>query len=312
MRIVFMGTPVSAAVSLGALLDDGHDVAAVYTQPDRPAGRGKKLQESPVKLEAQRHGIRVEQPTRLRDPEVERCLLDLAADCMVVVAYGRILPSNLLSACRLGAVNVHFSLLPKYRGAAPVNWAIANGETVTGVTTMLMDEGLDTGPMLLHERTPIGPEETAPELMERLAVMGGELLVRTLRELPVIEPREQDGVSASYAPILKREDGCVNWMLAARDIVNRLRGFQPFPGSFSFLNGQKVTFWKAEAEDTGGGKPGEITVARGDDLIIGCGEGCLRIREIQFEGKRRMPARDAINGMRLRAGMRFGPPQEGF
>jgi len=304
MKIVFMGTPNAAVQSLARSVSDGHDVVAVYTQPDRPAGRGNKIAFSPVKESALKMGIPVLQPTKIKTPEALAELKSFAADVLVVVAYGRILPEAFLNAFPRGAVNVHFSLLPKYRGAAPVNWAIVNGEKVTGVTTMKMDVGLDTGDILLQRETEIGPSETAIELMERLSSVGAELLSETLRKFETIVPRRQNDIDASFAPIMKKEDGLISWMLGADEIARRVRGFQPFPTTFTYFEDKKLTLWRAEKTDTeSSGEIGEIIEAKGDMLLVTCGGGSvLKIDELQLEGKRRMTTRDFLNGIRLRPG----------
>jgi len=299
-----MGTPNAAVQSLARSVSDGHDVVAVYTQPDRPAGRGNKIAFSPVKESALKMGIPVLQPTKIKTPEALAELKSFAADVLVVVAYGRILPEVFLNAFPRGAVNVHFSLLPKYRGAAPVNWAIVNGEKVTGVTTMKMDVGLDTGDILLQRETEIGPSETAIELMERLSSVGAELLSETLRKFETIVPRRQNDIDASFAPIMKKEDGLISWMLGADEIARRVRGFQPFPTTFTYFEDKKLTLWRAEKTDTeSSGEIGEIIEAKGDMLLVTCGGGSvLKIDELQLEGKRRMTTRDFLNGIRLRPG----------
>jgi len=304
MKIVFMGTPNAAVQSLARSVSDGHDVVAVYTQPDRPAGRGNKIAFSPVKESALKMGIPVLQPTKIKTPEALAELKSFAADVLVVVAYGRILPEVFLNAFPRGAVNVHFSLLPKYRGAAPVNWAIVNGEKVTGVTTMKMDVGLDTGDILLQRETEIGPSETAIELMERLSSVGAELLSETLRKFETIVPRRQNDIDASFAPIMKKEDGLISWMLGADEIARRVRGFQPFPTTFTYFEDKKLTLWRAEKTDTeSSGEIGEIIEAKGDMLLVTCGGGSvLKIDELQLEGKRRMTTRDFLNGIKLRPG----------
>ena len=305
MKIVFMGTPQAAVPSLEGLLAGGHEVVAVYTQPDRPSGRGNKVVFSPVKQFAIDRGIPVKQPTKIRTSEALEEFKALNADVAVVVAYGRILPETFLNAFPNGAINVHFSLLPKYRGAAPVNWAIVNGETVTGVTTMKMDAGLDTGDMLLQRETEIGPNENAIDLMERLSHVGSQLLSQTLSQLDAITPRQQDHSSATLAPILKKEDGKFHWSMPADEIARRVRGFQPFPTSYTFWEGKKVTLWNVKAQESGGpaAKPGTVLAAKGDDLVIACGFGSsLKIDELQLEGKRRMAPRDFLNGVRLSAG----------
>ena len=242
-----MGTPRAAVPSLERLLGDGHDLAAVYTQPDRPSGRGNKIVFSPVKEFAIQHDLPVFQPSKIKTSEALDEFRSHKADVAVVVAYGRILPEGFLTAFPKEAINVHFSLLPTYRGAAPVNWAIVNGETRTGVTTINMDEGLDTGDILLTRETGIEQEETAIELMNRLSLIGADLLSETLRRHDEISPRPQDHDKASFAPILKREDGLIDWSLSADQVANRVRGFQPFPGSFTSYNGLKLTIWKARS-----------------------------------------------------------------
>jgi len=302
MKVVFMGTPQAAVPSLERLLADGYDVVAVYTQPDRPSGRGNKISYSPVKQVAIDANIAVYQPTKIKAPETIETFCSHAADVVVVVAYGRILPRAYLTAFSPGAINVHFSLLPKYRGAAPVNWAIANGETETGVTTMQMDEGLDTGPILLQSRTEIVSSENAVDLMQRLAAKGADLLSHTLSQIESLIPEPQQHQYATFAPIMKKDDGLIDWSNRAIDISNRVRGFQPFPTSFSFFRGKKVTLWKAFPSskiDRDAAEPGEIVKVHGDVLIVRCGHGSdLRIDEIQPEGKRRMSGRDFINGFR--------------
>ncbi len=303
-----MGTPAPAAKALERLLSSGHDVAAVYTQPDRPSGRGNKVTASPVKEFALSRGIRVLQPRSVTTAEALDDFRSIGAEVSVVVAYGRILPTTFLEAPKYGAINVHYSLLPKYRGAAPVNWAIVNGETTTGVTTMKMDAGLDTGDILIQEDTEIREDETAIELMSRLSEIGADVLVRTLTELGSIVPIVQDDTKATYAPLMKKSDGFINWTLPASDIVNRVRGFQPFPSSFSFLRGMRLTLWKAEAiRGESSGAPGEILSVGADEWLVQCGAGTmLKIIEAQQEGKRRMAAADIINGVRPKVGEMFG------
>ncbi len=303
-----MGTPAAAAVSLERLLADGHEVVAVYTQPDRPSGRGNKITFSPVKERAISEGISVLQPTKVKTEEAAETFANHNADVAIVVAYGRILPDAFLNAFPLGAINVHFSLLPKYRGAAPVNWAIVNGESETGVTTMRMDAGLDTGDILLQRATAIGADETAPALMQRLSELGAELLSETLSSFYDITPKVQVSGEATYAPIMKREDGLIDWSLSAHEIVNRVRGFQPFPGTYTFHEGARLTLWRAAAEEMSASKDafGTVIEARGESLRIVCRDSVLRIEELQPEGKRRMGVRDFLNGARLDAGTVLG------
>ncbi|MFL6375097.1 MAG: methionyl-tRNA formyltransferase [Pyrinomonadaceae bacterium] len=305
MNLVFMGTPQAAVPTLELLITHGHKIGAVYTQPDRPSGRGQKLAASPVKQLAASNGIEVRQPLKIKTDEAFEEFRSLDADAAIVVAYGRILPDRWLSAFPQGAINVHFSLLPKYRGAAPVSWAVANGETETGVTTMQMDAGLDTGDVLLQRATQIGAEENSIYLMERLAGMGAELLAETLSSLDTITPMPQDDSAATFAPILKKEYGAIDWSLPASEIANRVRGFQPFPTSFTFVHGSRLTIWGASAVE-GAGKSREIVIAHGDELAIATGHGILRVVELQPEGKRRMNVRDYLNGANLKVGTVLG------
>jgi methionyl-tRNA formyltransferase len=309
MKVVFMGTPQAAVPTLERLLADGHEVVAVYSQPDRPSGRGNKITFSPVKQFALDHGLHILQPTKIKTAEALEEFKSLNGDVAVVVAYGRILPEGFLNAFPSGAINVHFSLLPNYRGAAPVNWAIVNGETETGVTTMKMDVGLDTGDILLQRTESISPDETAPELMERLGFVGAELLSETLRDLSSIEPQPQDHSRATLAPIMKREDGLIDWNMTAAEIANRVRGFQPFPSSFTLRNGQKLTFWNSLPADAVFNAAGSGVVVNVDrsEFIVGCGGGtALVVREVQPEGKRRMSATDYVNGSHLSPGEVLG------
>jgi len=294
---------------LERLLRGRYDIAAVYTQPDRPAGRhGNILQASPVKEFALKNDLPVFQPTKIKTPEALEIFRSHDADIAVVVAYGRILPEGFLSAFPGGAINVHFSLLPKYRGAAPVNWAIVNGETKTGVTTMEMDAGLDTGNMLLQEETDILPDETAPEVMERLAGIGANLLIETLQMMDEIIPTQQDHSEATLAPILKKEDGIIDWNMTSENINNRVRGFQPFPTAHTFYQGKRLIVWKAQPLSASTEKrPGEILTASGEHLLVGCGgQTALKLEEVQIEGKRRMNIRDFLNGVRVQAGEKLG------
>ncbi len=303
-----MGTPRAAAVSLERLIAEGHNIVGVYTQPDRPSGRGNKITFSAVKETALSHDLPLFQPKAVRTPEALDQFRSLNADVAVVVAYGRILPEGFLSAFPRGAINVHFSLLPKYRGAAPVNWAIVNGETETGVTTMKMDAGLDTGDILLVKRTPIGVDENAEGLMERLAAIGADAIAETLERIDEVRPIPQNDGDATYAPIMKREDGEIDWTMTANDIANRVRGFRPFPGTFSTFRGKKIGIISASAgEGSHGGLPGEIVEAAKGTLLAACGEHTLlKIDEVKPEGKRTMSAADLINGVHPERGERFG------
>lgn len=309
MRIVFMGTPQSAVPSLERLLTDGHQVVAVWTQPDKPAGRGDKMQLPPIKQFALEHGLHVEQPKKIKTPEAKELFASYEAEVAVVVAYGRILPSEFLRAPRRGCINVHFSLLPLYRGAAPANWAIVNGETKTGVTTMFIEEELDSGPILLQQETMIGQEETAPQLMQRLSLIGADLLSETFRQLDRITPRPQHDQAATFAPLLTKQHGLVNWLNNAATIERCMRGFQPWPSAYTHYKSHRLILWKAGVPEPTSldGRAGEVLVAHGDDLLVKCGdETALRLIEVQPEAKRRMSIRDFLNGTHLKVGDRFG------
>ena len=308
MRIVFMGTPAAAVPTLRRCVEDGHEVVAVWTQPDRPSGRGNKVSFSPVKEFALAKDLTIYQPTRLKSDDTKSLFSSHESDVAVVVAYGRILPTEFLKAPRNGCINVHFSLLPRYRGASPVNWAIVNGEEETGVTTMFIEPTLDTGPILLQAKTTIGEQETAPELMTRLAETGAELLGETLLTLKTLTPLVQDDAVATFAPILKKEDGLINWTMNAKSIEQRVRGFQPWPNAHTSLNSKGFTIWRAEvttSEQTR--SPGEVIESHGDTLVVACGDAsALRLVEVQPEAKRRMVTRDFLNGTHLKVGDRFG------
>jgi methionyl-tRNA formyltransferase len=249
MRIVFMGTPETAVPSLRRLLADSHEITAVWTQPDKPAGRGKKLHASPVKQFAVANNLTVHQPAKIKNPEAKDLFASHKAEVAVVVAYGKILPQEFLVAPELGCVNVHFSLLPKYRGAAPVNWAIVNGEAETGVTTMSIVEELDAGPVLLQKATQIEDGETAPQLLTRLADVGAKLLSETLRSLKDIHPQPQLDAEASFAPILKREDGLIDWSMDSYAIERQVHGLQPWPNAYITLRSQRLLFMKPNPND---------------------------------------------------------------
>ncbi len=297
MKLVFMGTPEFAVPTLEKLVEAGHAVAAVFTQPDRPKGRGNKLAAPPVKECALRLGLSVFQPERVRHEEVVEQLREIAPEAMVVVGYGQLIPQTILDIPPLGIINVHASLLPKYRGAAPIQWAIANGEARTGVTTMKINAGLDTGDMLLKRETEIGPEETAIELGPRLAKDGAELAVETLARIHEIVPEPQNDAQATYAPIIKKEDGHIDWTHSATEIHNRIRGLTPWPGGYGFLDGKRFHIWKARPIDAEPNvAPGTITADK-RHLYARCGEGSLELEEVQLEGKKRMPAAAFLNGM---------------
>lgn len=308
LNLVFCGTPAFAVPSLNALVDAGFPVRLVVTQPDRPRGRGMELTASPVKQQALALNLPIAQPERIKTNEEFRAQLTaLRPDAIIVVGYGRIIPQWMLELPPLGNINVHGSLLPKYRGAAPIQWAIARGETVTGVTTMRIDAGLDTGDMLLQKEMPVALDDTAETLSPRMASIGAELLVETLRGLQVgnIQPRPQDGARASLAPILKKEDARMDFHLAAAEIYNRLRGFQPWPGAFTKFRGKNLNVWAAKLTACSPGA-GEFVVDT-DRLIVGCGQNtALELLEVQPEGKKRMAARDFIHGYKPLNGERLG------
>lgn len=307
MRLIFLGTPRFAVPSLEAVVEAGHDVVAVLTQPDRPKGRGQTMAFSPVKESALRLGLAVHQPERIRRPEAQALLEQFRIDAMVVVGYGQIIPQSVIDMAPLGIINVHASLLPKYRGAAPVQWAVANGETVTGVTTMRINQGLDTGDMLRRVETEIGPDETALELGERLAAMGARLLVETLSDLPAIAPEPQNDAEASYAPVLKKEDGRIDWNLPPSSIHNRVRGFLPWPGAYSEFRGQLLHIWKtAIAGEMADAPPGTLLPRRHHLFVAARGGAMLELKEVQMEGRKKISAEAFLNGQRLAHNEKLG------
>ncbi|MGZ4821824.1 MAG: methionyl-tRNA formyltransferase [Terriglobales bacterium] len=309
MDLVFCGTPQFAVPTLQALVDAGHRVRLVVTQPDRPSGRGMAVSAPPVKQLAQMLELEVTQPEKIKNNlEFRARLEELRPEAIVVVGYGRIIPQWMIDLPPLGNINLHGSLLPKYRGAAPVQWAIAMGETVTGVTTMQIDAGLDTGDMLLQRETPIAPEDTALTVGPRLAAIGAPLMVETLDGLKLgsITPRRQDNAKATLAPILKKEDGLIDFRRSAREIWNRLRGFQPWPGAYTSFRGKNLNVWEAREDQESAGAPGEVRV-EGDRLLVGCGGGtALELVTVQPEGKKRMPARDFVHGYHPKSGEPVG------
>lgn len=302
VRIVFMGTPAFAVPSLERILAAGHEVPAVFTQPDRPKGRGQQVHGSPVKESALIQGIPVHQPERIRRPEPVRLLTDLNADAMVVVGYGQIIPQSIIDLPHYGILNVHASLLPKYRGAAPVQWAIANGESTTGVTIMRIDAGLDTGDMLAKAETAIGAEENAVDLSVRLAELGAGLLVKTLEGMKSkgLVPEPQDHSKATLAPVLKKEDGRIDWRMPSPLIANRCRGFLPWPGTWTTWRGQILHIFKSKpANPISLGLYGSVQVID-RKLLVTCGDGTtLELEELQLEGRKRINAEAFCNGQRL-------------
>jgi methionyl-tRNA formyltransferase len=338
MRLIFLGTPAFAVPTLEEIVAAGHDVVTVVTQPDRPSGRAQQPAPPPVKEAALGLGLPVYQPERVRRPEAVEHLRALGAEAMVVVGYGQILPQGIIDLAPRGIINVHASLLPKYRGAGPIQWAILNGETWTGVTTMQIDAGLDTGDMLLKQETHILPEETALELGERLAEMGANLLIATLDGLVhgTIVPEKQDPAKATYAPILKKEDGLIDWSQPALAIHNRVRGLQPWPGAYTSFRGRTLHIWKSQAlfrvGEEGAPKIGAVLwqppvapeprpngaalkvwpppggIQMMEPVVVSCGSGALRLLEVQLEGRKRMPAADFARGQRLTQNDVLGEP----
>ena len=311
LRIVFCGTPAFAVPPLQHLIAQrDFQIEAVVTQPDRPRGRGREMATSPVKDAALAAGVPVFQPEKIKSEEALDYFKRLAPDAVVIIAYGQIISQRLIEIPRLGWVNLHASLLPKYRGAAPINWAIVNGETRTGVTSMQIDSGLDTGPMLLKYETEIGRDETAPELGARLADAGAPLIAETLRgvENGKIAATPQDGSQATLAPPLKKEDGRVDWSLDARAIYNRIRGLQPWPGAFTTFRGKNCQIWgKPLKPVAAGGMPGIMLPTKEDGLLVICGgASVLRVDHVQLEGRKRITAEEFLNGARLVPGERFG------
>jgi methionyl-tRNA formyltransferase len=309
VRLSFLGSGAFAIPSFQALLAGGHEVAGLVTQPDRARGRGMAVGPSPLKRVALAHGIRVLQPPRIREVEAKAALETLGAEIQVVVAYGQILPRAVLDIPPRGTINVHASLLPRYRGAAPIQWAIVRGETVTGVTTMLLDEGLDTGPILLARAVPIEPEETTPELEPRLARHGAELLLETLRGMQdgSVRPTAQDASAATLAPRFEKADGVLSWSEPAEDIARRVRGLQPWPGTTSLYEGRALKVLRARVSGTGQGEPGTVLAAGAEGILVACGAGSrLLILEVQPESRRPMSAASFVAGARLRPGHRLG------
>ena len=309
LRIVFCGTPAFAVPALRELI--GHSefsIEGVVTQPDRPRGRGGEIFDSPVKAAAIAAGISVYQPLKIRSEEAQEYFTRIVPDVVVIIAYGQIIPARLIAIPRLGWINLHGSLLPEYRGAAPIHWAIANGETRTGLTTMSIDAGLDTGPTLLTWETEIGSDETAPELYVRMAEAGAPLMVSTLHELASgsITPLSQDNSQATFAPPLKKEDGRIDWAWPVRVIYNRIRGFQPWPGAFTSFRGKQCAIGGRPAASGFAAAPGQVRVDDGE-IFVACGEGtALRLEFVQLEGRKRITTREFANGARLVEGEKFG------
>ena len=305
LRVVFMGSPAFAVPALKALVER-HEVALVVTQPDKPVGRGKRLAPPPVKEAAERLGLPVMQPRATRKPPFAERLREVKADVAVVVAYGRILPRPVLDAFPRGCLNIHASLLPRYRGAAPIQWAIIRGEDETGVAIMRLDEGMDTGPVLAERRLAIEPDDTVGSLAEKLAPLGAELLLDVLAQVEAGEEVEepQDHEAATYAPMLSKSDGAVDWMQSARAVRDRIRGVDPWPGATTALAGETIKLFSPSLAE-GEGEPGELLRLDGG-LVIACGSGAVRVAEVQAPGKRRMDAEAFARGRKLAPGAHFG------
>lgn len=307
LNLVFCGTPAFAVPTLEKLLEAGFSVPLVVTQPDRPRGRGMELALSPVKQRSLQLGLQVSQPDKIKNNEdFRKQLARIAPDAIIVVGYGRIIPQWMIDLPVLGNLNLHASLLPKYRGAAPIQWAIARGENVSGVTTMRIDAGLDTGDILLQEEIAIAPEDTAVTLAPRMAAIGAALMVQTLRGLQAGtgRPRPQDHARATLAPILKKEDGQIDFQLTAREILNRQRGFQPWPGAYTTFRGKNLHLWAAQTVERAA--PAAEIMLESGHLFVGCGTGALELLEVQLEGKKRMPVADFIHGHQPRNGEKLG------
>jgi methionyl-tRNA formyltransferase len=311
MRLVFMGTPEFAGPTLEALLRSDEQVVGVVTQPDRPKGRGRTLTPSPIKLIAQRAGLPLLQPVKMKDPAFLDALRGWQPHIIVVAAFGRILPPAVLEIPPQGCVNVHASLLPKYRGAGPIQWALINGERETGVTTMLMDEGMDTGAILLQRPLPIAPDDTAGSLSVKLAHVGATLLLETLGRLQAgtLTPRAQDSSQASLAPLLQKEDGLIDWGQEAVAIANRIRGLTPWPGAYTYFGADRwiVAGASAAPDASGPGEPGRIVSATKEALMVATGRSCLAITALQPANSRRMTVAEYLAGHRIAPGTLLGP-----
>ncbi len=310
MRIVFMGTPDFSVGTLHKLVEAGHEVVGVVTQPDKPKGRGKAMQYTPVKEAALAHGLTVYQPRRVRDEEFQKVLEDLSPEVIVVVAFGQIIPKKILELPKYGCINVHASLLPKYRGAAPIQWAVIDGEKTAGVTIMKMDEGLDTGDMYAAAEISLAADETGGSLFDRLSALGAELLVETLPKIvsgeaqPEAQPEESP---TDYARMITKEDGRIDWSRPAEELERRIRGVIPWPGAFTKLDGKTLKIWKAEVLETDTGmEPGQVAAAGKEGLAVQTGKGQIRILDLQLEGKKRMEAAAFLRGYSVEAGTRLG------
>ena len=306
MKVIFMGTPDFAVGTLQELIQAGHEIVLVVTQPDKPKGRGKEVQFTPVKQEALKHDIEVFQPTKVREASCIETLRKFDADVMVVVAFGQILPKEILELTAYGCINVHASLLPKYRGAAPIQWSIIDGENVTGVTTMQMDEGLDTGDMLLIQEVPIEPDETGGSLHDKLAKVGAGLAVQTLERLEnqTLTGEAQGETPTAYAKMLDKKTGNIDWMKSAKEIERLIRGLNPWPSAYTNFQGKVMKIWEAEVEEQSDhGTPGTIVKVEKDVFYVQTGSGQLVIKEVQLQGKKRMDTGAFLRGNQVEAGM---------
>lgn len=303
-----MGSPDFAIPSLRVLYESGEKIDAVITQPDRKKGRGLTLTPPPVKLEAEKIGLPVYQPEKIREKEFIELIGSFNMDAIIVVAYGQILPEEILRIPKYGCINLHGSLLPRYRGAAPIQWALIKGEKKTGVTTILMDKGMDTGDILFQEESDIDQQDTAGTLSGKLSTIGASLLLKTIRGLErgEIKPYQQDHSLATYAPILKKEDGRIDWTKGAEEIRNQVRGMNPWPGTYTFLEGRLLKIWDVDMVEGNGGKPGRINHAGKTGFIVSTGKHSLLIKELQLEGKLRTTSMDFLQGHRIREGIILG------
>lgn len=301
MRVCFFGTPEFAVPTLDALVEHGHEVVAVVAQPDRPSGRGQRKTTPPVAVRAKELGLELHQPTALKSGPFLEWWSKQDIDVAVVVAFGRILPPAYIDGPRHGCINVHASLLPKYRGAAPIQWCLIKGEEETGCVTMRLEDGLDTGPLYLTKRTPVAPDETAVELFHRLAPLGAELLIETLERLPHLEPERQDDELATFAPPLHKDDGRIDWTRPAKQIHDLVRGTNPWPGAFTSFRGDRLKIHRTRIVE-GDGEPGRFL----DGPVVATGDGALELVEVQLPGKKRQPGRDLVNGARISSGERLG------
>lgn len=310
MKIVFMGTPEFAVPSLNMLLEEGYEIAAVVTQPDKPKGRGNKMAAPPVKEFAIKHGINVLQPSKIKTTEFVDQIKAIGPDLLVTAAYGKILSKELLEVPSLGCINVHGSLLPAYRGAAPINWAVINGEELTGITTMFTDVGLDTGDMLLKKEIAIEPDMSVGELHDKMSILGAEVLKDTLVELNrgALKRIPQKDAESSYAPIMTKELGLIDWSKTAKEIHNLVRGTDPWPGAYTFLNGMRIRIWRTvlEAHNEIGHACGEIVEVDSKGIFVKCSEGYVLIKEVQVDSSKRMNVSDYIRGHKIDVGEILG------